>query len=381
MANLLTAGLAYDPYFYANAGLRALYKRLGMAFYVDRSIERDKASAKGSTVQVRRAQTFATAAMPIAEASFADVSPSYDNLVISEWRGQGFKLTDKEKTQTPESFIRDHINPVAAAIAERIDSDLSALALEVPWIVDDDATDPYKDFAAMRKVLFDNKAPVVLPEDYAYMTDGVLQQRYESNPTFVQANTAGEASLQRDGQLGIKFGMRIFPNQNAVTQPAGGITLTSPVATGVQAKGSSTLIIGGSTGSGTAKKGVVITITGDTQKYALKADVTVGASGFTASISPPLAQATAGAEVITFDQDAATSVGLAFHREAFALVMQPLEDAGPGILSATVQDPITGLSLRSRIWGSGGLGATIWALDALWGVKTLNPNLAVRLQI
>lgn len=381
MANLLTAGLAYNPFFYANEGLRVLFKRLGMAFYVDRSIEAQKGSAAGSTVQVRRAQTFSTAAMPIAEASFADVSPNYDNLVISEWRGQGFKLTDKEKSQTPEAFVRDHITPVAAAIAERIDADLAGLALEVPWVVDDDATDPYKDFANIRKLLFDNKAPIVNPADYAYMTDGVLQQRYESNPTFAQANTAGDAQLQREGQLGVKWGFRVFPNQSGVTQAAGGITLTSPVATGVQAKGSATLIIGGSTGSGTAKRGVVISIAGDPQKYALKADVVVGASGFTAEIVPNLQQATAGAEVITFDQDAATSVGLAFHREAFALVMQPLEDAGPGILSATVSDPITGLTLRSRIWGSGGLGATIWALDALWGVKTLNPNLAVRLQI
>lgn len=381
MANLLTSGLAYNPYFYVNAALMQLYKRLGMAFYVNRSIEAQKAGGPGDTVQVRRAQTFSTAAMPIAEASFADVSPNYDNLVISEWRGNGFKLTDKEKALTPEAFIRDHITPVAAAIAERIDADLCGLALEIPWIVDDDATDPYKDFPAIRKLLFDNKAPLVNPTDYSYMIDGVLQQRYESTPTFVQANTSGGNDLQRDGELGNKFGFRVFANQNTVVQAAGGITLTSPVATGVQAKGSSTLVIGGSTGSGTAKRGVVISIAGDPQKYTLKADVAVGSTGFTAQIVPNLQQATAGAEVITFDQDAATSIGLAFHREAFALVMQPLGDAGPGILSATVSDPITGLSLRSRIWGSGGLGATIWALDALWGVKTLNPNLAVRLQI
>jgi hypothetical protein len=84
---------------------------------------------------------------------------------------------------------------------------------------------------------------------------------------------------------------------------------------------------------------------------------------------------------VAFGQTTRTSIGLMFHREAFALVMQPLEDAGPGIISATVVEPTTGLTLRSRIWGSGGLGATIWALDALWGYKTLNPNLAVRLSI
>ena len=163
MANLLTSGLAYNPYFYAQEGLRVLFKRLGMAFYVKRDLAAGKGSGTGDTVQVRRAQTFTTQAMPIAVASFADVSPNYDNLVIDQWRGNGFKLTDKEKTLTPEAFVREHISPVANAIADRIDQDLASLALEVPWVVDDDATDPYKDFPAIRKMLFDNKAPIVNP--------------------------------------------------------------------------------------------------------------------------------------------------------------------------------------------------------------------------
>lgn len=382
MPNLLTAGLAYNPFFYANEALRVLYKRLGMAYYVDRSLERDKASAKGDTVQVRRAQTFATAAMPIAEGSFADVSPQYDNLVISEWRGQGFKLTDKEKTLTPEAFIRDHLTPVAASIAERIDQDLASLALEVPWIVEDDATTPTNDFAAMRRALFDNKAPLVNPADYAYMTDGVLQERYEKSATFVQANTAGEASLQRDGQLGIKFGFRIFPNQNAPTQAVGTLSDTTPITNGAFAKGVTSINLDDTAVTGILRRGCVLTIAGDPQKYAVKADVTAAANALNGvTISPPLAQDVADGVGVTVDQTAFTSTGLAFHREAFALVMQPLEEPGPGILSATVQDPITGLTLRSRVWGSGGLGATIWSLDALWGYKTLNPNLAVRLRI
>ncbi len=379
MANLLTAGLAYNPYFYAQEGLRVLYKRLGMAFYVDRSLERDKGSAKGDTVQVRRAQVFSSTAMPIAEASFADVSPTYDNLQISSWEGQGFKLTDKEKSLTPEAFVRDHLGPVANSIADKIDQNLCSLALETPWIVAADATNPYKDFPAFRKSLFDNKAPAFNASDYAYMTDGVLQQRYESDSTFFPAHSAGDASLQRDGQLGIKMGFRVFPNQNTTTYTTGTGALTSPVATA--AAGATSISITGSSGSGTLKKGTVLTITGHTQKYVVMADSAVAAGGTTATlISPPLTAALSGT-TIAFTQTSATSIGLAFHREAIALVMQPLEDAGPGILSATVTDPITGLSLRSRIWGSGGLGATIWALDALWGYKTLNPNLMVRVQI
>jgi hypothetical protein len=380
MANLLTAGLAYDPYFYANAGLRVLYKRLGMAAYVQRDLAAGKGSGTGSTVQVRRAQTFTTSAMPIAVASYADVSPNYDNLVIDQWRGNGFKLTDKERTLTPEVFIRDHIAPVANAIADRIDQDLASLALEVPWIVDDDATDPYKDFPAIKKMLFDNRAPMVNPSEYAYMTDGVLQQRYESNPTFVQANTAGNDALQRAGDLGDKFGFRVFANQNATTFTTGTPALTTPVCTPI--KGASSITITGTSGSGSYNRGTVLTIAGDTQKYAVKTTIAIGSTGPATPVEVvPNIQLTQGSVAVTNDSDSATSIGLAFHREAFALVMQPLEDAGPGIISATVVEPDTGLSLRSRIWGDGGTGVTVWALDALWGYKTLNGNLAVRLQI
>lgn len=377
MANLLTSGLAYNPYFYAVNGLRVLYSRLGMAFYVDRSLEKEKGAAPGDTVQVRRAQTFVAQSMPIAEASFADVTPNYDNLVINQWQGQGFKLTDKEKSLTPEQFIKDHITPVAVSISTLIDQNLASLTLEVPWEVAADGTNPYNDFPNGRKQLFTNKAPIVDPIDYSYMTDGVLQQRYESNPTFLQANTAGTDALQRAGQLGVKFGFKIFPNQNATTYTSGVGTLTSPVTT--PSKGSSSIVVTGTVPSGTYKRGTIIAITGDTQLYALQADVTA-ATSMTMNVVPNI-QLTQGSVAVAFTQTTRTSLGLQFHREAFALVMQPLQDAGPGILTSTAIDPITGLAVRARIWGSGGLGATIWCLDALWGYKTLNPNLAVRIGI
>ncbi len=218
MANLLTSGLWYNPYFYAQEGLRVLYKRLGLAFYVKRDLAAGKGSGTGDTVQVRRAQTFTAVNMPIAVASFADVNPQYDNLLIGSWMGQGFKLTDKEKTLTPEVFVRDHLAPVANSIADQIDQNLASLTLEVPWQQLGDATNPYKDFPNGRKILLDNKNPIITPAEYFYMTDSVLEARYETDPTFVQAQSdADSGDLQRTGQLGVKWGFRIFPNQNATT--------------------------------------------------------------------------------------------------------------------------------------------------------------------
>lgn len=376
MANLLTAGLAYNPYWYANEALRILYKRLGMALYVKKDLAAGKGSGTGDTVQVRRPQTFTTQQMPIAVASYADVTPQYDSVTIDQWRGNGFKLTDKEKTLTPAKFVEEHLAPVANGIADRIDSDLCALSLECPWQVVSTASAPYTDFAAGRKILLDNKNPNVNPSEWAYMTDSVLQSRYESDPTFAQAQSDAEGGqLQRAGQLGGKWGFNVFPNQNAVTKPTDSSTGGATV-TGVNAAGGSSINV--ATLTGTIKRGTTFTIAGFTQAYAVTADATAGT---VISISPKLQVATAGGEAITYDRTQRTSVGIMFHRDAFALINQELEPAGPGILSATVVEPFTGLTLRSRIGGDFGTGATIWALDALWTTKTLNPNMAVKVVI
>jgi hypothetical protein len=46
----------------------------------------------------------------------------------------------------------------------------------------------------------------------------------------------------------------------------------------------------------------------------------------------------------------------------------------------TVTDPQTGLSIRSRLYYEGNSSAVHVALDVLFGVKVLNPNMAVKLR-
>jgi hypothetical protein len=382
MANLLTAGLAYDPYFYASAALAQLNKRLGMAAFVHRAYEAEKGMEKGSTIRLRRPGKFVAQAMPIPEANAQDITPEYMDVTLSNWFGDVMGLTDKELSYTKEQVIAEHIDPLAIAMADKIDATLQALVLECPWSVAADGTTPINDFPNVRERFFLNLAPRI--GDYYYQLDNVLQKRYEQQAVFYQANTGVDSeTLQRDGFLGRKFGFTMYSNQNEPSYVTGTIALTSPIVSGLQAKGSTTLVISGSTGSGTATKGTIITITGDAQKYAITADVAVAAGGFTAAISPALQQDAPNSTVVSFDQTASSTIGAAFHRQAFALVMAPLSTVGNGlgIRMATMSDPITGLTLRTRVWASGGSAKVFVGIDALWGVKTLNPNLAVRIRI
>ncbi|MFQ5716627.1 MAG: P22 phage major capsid protein family protein [Nitrospinales bacterium] len=71
-----------------------------------------------------------------------------------------------------------------------------------------------------------------------------------------------------------------------------------------------------------------------------------------------------------------TTYNLAFHRNAFGLVMRPLNRNLPGSQVAVVD--YKGLGLRSAVWYEGKEKALYVSIDALYGLKTLNPNLAVQ---
>ena len=73
---------------------------------------------------------------------------------------------------------------------------------------------------------------------------------------------------------------------------------------------------------------------------------------------------------------------IAFFRNAFALAMAPLPTNARelGAKVETVTDPVTGLSIRSRIYYVGDSSEIHVALDVLYGVKTLDPNLVMRMR-
>lgn len=376
----------YNPVYFAQEALIQLEKSLGMASRVHRDFERERVSAGnslGDTINIRTPSTFTAASAPAASAQ--DVATGSTSITLDQWQEVKFKLTDKEIAYAGDRIISDHIRPAAYALADKIDSDLVALYKDVPWVTDLNAAGSVdvSDITNVRQVLFDNSVPLGDASMLHYMVDGALENEFLQQAAFTQQQGAGDAGVQSQlrGSLGVKFGLEVFANQNVATHGGSTPADAAGALTADIAKGGTAAAFDGVTNDHVFKQGDTFVIAGDTQRYALAADVTASGSGVAAStaITPGAAIAYSDDDVITFDITAKKQ-NLAFHRNAFALAFAPLptmaSQMGANVFTAT--DPVTGLSVRARMYYVGNDSEVHVALDVLYGVKTLDGNLACR---
>lgn len=374
MANNLNL---YDPLFYAQEALIQLDKALGMSGRVYRGLDQ-QSRGRGSVIQISRPSTFVAADAP---STAQDLTPEDISMTLSYWREVKFALTDKELTFSGERIINDHIRPAAIALADDVDQKLAARYADIPWSVSLSNPAIVSDITNARKVLFNNRVPM---GDLAMMVDGTLEAELLNISDFNRNDGGGEAAMdtQRRGFVGRKFGFDIFANQNVQTHTAGVSADATGTLTGAHAIGASTIAIAAITIGGTVKAGDTLVIAGNAQRYAITANATADGAGAIAAlaITPDLQAAYSNGAVVTIQLQSGVQ-NIAFHRNAFALGMAPLTTIGSqlGAKIETVTDPLTGLALRSRMFYDGNNSKVFVALDILYGVKTIDPNLAVRL--
>lgn len=372
----------YQPYFYANEALIQLEKALGMGVRVHRGFDEERrAFNKGEYINIRRPSTFAADDAPSAA---QDLKTGSVQIQLAYWREVKFKLTDKELALSEETLIDEHIAPAAYALAYDVDTKLAALYKDIPWYVDLNSTIAISDITNVYQVMFDNGVPMGNPNNLHYMMGGALQNGFQQLTAFNQYQGAGPTGVntQLSGSLGIKFGMECFGNQNVQSHTAGtcadatGAINNSP---GGYAAGATEIAINGVTDGGDWKVGDSFVIAGNSQRYAVTADVTFTGGAGTVKFTPALVAAAAHGAVVTGRVDTHVA-NMAFHRNAFALATAPLSTMGNelGAKIATVYNEKNGLSLRSRIYYVGNSSEVHVALDILYGVKTLDPNLACR---
>lgn len=365
----------YNEIFFAQEALIQLEKVLGMANRAYRGYEANP-QARGDTIQIRRPSTFTAQDAPATDSNLNTESVS---ITLNKWKEVKFSLTDKDLALTSEKIISDHIRPAAVAIADQIDQDMAALHTKIPWHSTMSSTPALADVTKVKKLMFDNKVPLRDESQLHFMIGGAEQMAFQNAMTTL---SNPQASGLRDGSLGRMYGFDVWANQNTPTHTSGTAADNAGVLSSATAKGDTSIALGSFEAAGTITIGDIITITGDPQQYVATANATAS-SGAIASLPvfPAIKQVNnSGAVVTVFLGGASKTQNLAFHTNAFALATAPLSDMGSqlGARIASIADPITGIALRSRLFYIGDSSTVKVALDVLYGVTVLDPNLAVR---
>lgn len=362
-------------------GLLALREQAVMPRLVNLDYSNESAQ-KGDTIDVPIPSSLTvsdTVPSNVLEAP-ADSAPTKVQISLNNWKKVNFHLTDKQLVDIDknEHFIPMQMSEAVRALSNQINLTVLQEFKGVYGFVGTSGTTPFgsnvTDATNARKVLNQQ----LCPRDNRRM---VLDFDAEANALalaeFQRVNESGDIGVKREGEIGRKFGFDIFTDDQVVTHTAGGSG--TPLVNGALAVGDTSVAIDGMSGTSGFVVGDVVTFAGHAQTYAITVAPNASSGAQTVTVSPAIKAIVADNASVT--KKASHTVNLAFHRDAFALAMRPLtsETAGDayGNNIVSMTDPVTGLSMRLEVYRQ--YKQVVYELDALWGVKLIRPEYAVRI--
>lgn len=361
----------------------------------------------GSTVNIRMPVDFTVT--DGATRSNQDVVEKNSNVVVDQRKHVSWKFSTQDLTLSVEEYSERYIKPAMIRLANTVDSALTGLYKYAYHAAGTAGTTPAT-FAAIGAVAqkmdevavpTDSRKLVLNPAAHWSMADA-LKGVY--SPKTVE-------DMIRRGYLGEVAGMEIFGDQNIKRHTKGTATGT-PLVNGASqnvtyaslTSGSSfwqsSLITDGWTASvtGILKAGDVFTIAGvyavnpiskestnALQQFTVISDVNSDGTGnATITVSPPIISSGVHQTVNSAPADnaeitvvATHAANMAFHKNAIALVTCPLEL--PDSAGFKARESHNGLSVRVVKDYDIDADEEIIRLDILYGVKMVDPRLAVRL--
>ncbi|MCF8012486.1 MAG: P22 coat protein [Clostridiales bacterium] len=335
----------------------------------------------GDTIQVIKPARYSTAdgSSTIASA-YNDIDESAVEVELDTQRAVPFNLSSKELSLNADDLQRQVIMPAAVALAEKINDSLASLYVDIPyWVGTSGATpDGLDDLANINKMLNKNRAP---RSERSFLMDWDAEAKFLQLETLAEVDKAGTNSALREAALGRVYGMLLAGDSDIQTHTAGGFAALDDVTITAGASGATSVELTSAGGVSTAKllEGDVFSI--DDYQFTVTADTDAASSGVvTVSIYPALPKAFGdftSADVTFADVTAgAHEANLAFQRDAFCFATAPLAPAVGGADSYTVS--YDGLSIRVVQDYDIDTDGNKWRMDVLYGVKTLYPELAVR---
>lgn len=401
------------PTIIAREALMRLENNLVMANLVYRAYENEYQSQPngnkiGATITIRKPVQYSLRSG--ATASMQDTTEGSTSITVDQQIGIDFQFRSDDLTLDITQFSERYLKDGLSKIANKIDSDLYALSLDVPnWVGTPGQTiNSFSDFGKAPQRMTelampeDDRKCVLSPADYWGMLTALPSLPANNGQT-------SEIALRR-AQLGQIAMVDTYQAQNVKTFTRGTATNTTPAVDGagqtssyatVKDTGTQSLVVKNAGNAVTYVAGDIFTIADvyavnpvskDTQSFLRQFVVTAAATSsaggaVTLTISPPIitsgayqtvSAAPADSALLTILGSASTSYpqNIFFCKNAFALCMVPMDLPEGAALKA--RETYKGLSIR--LVGDYDIinDMNMWRLDVLYGVKTIYPGIAVR---
>lgn len=408
------ANSVLTPSIIAKEATMILENELGMAKSVYRGYEKEFSNSVngyrvGDTITIKKPTDFTV--RDGATASIQDVTEGSTSITVNKQKGIDFQFSSLELTLDIKELSERVIKPAMVQLANQVDRDLLALYKNVPqWVGTPGQTvNSFADFAKAPERLDTTAVPMGDRTAFLSPSDhwGLV-----GNQTGLYVERIANGAY-REGSLGNIGGVGTFMTQNIQTHTVGVATGTPLVNGGSQTSTyasvkdtmTQTLNTDGWTNSttGILKAGDVFTIAGvydvnpvtkatlpHLKQFVVTADADSGASTGPAALTIYPAIIVSGAfqnvSAAAADNAAITVLGtggtgyaqnLVFHKNAFALAMVPMV-APPGAVDVA-RESYKGTSVRIIPYYDGTNDVSKWRADILYGVKAVDPRLAVRL--
>jgi hypothetical protein len=397
----------------AKAAVGVLENELTMAGLVYRGYE-DEFDKKingytvGDTITIRKPTDFTVRSTIVA--SPQDTTEGKLTLQINQVAGVDFKFTSQQLTLNIAQLTERVIQPAMVQIANAIDIAVMNLYTDIPQWVGTPGTN-IQSFAGFAKGLQNldqrsvpggNRSAILAPADYWAMAGSqtALFSQQINNKSY------------REGAIGMVGGADTYMSQNAptfTTGPKGGTPVVNGAAqnTTYDTTGANTqaLITNGWTAAAAARVAVgdVFTIAGVfdvnpvtkvvlpiLKQFVVAPGSTLASDGsgnLTITIAPQIissgafqnvSAAPANSAALTFVGTGSTaySNALMFDKNAFALCMVPMVRPPGSVDCSRVSK--NGISIRVIPYYDGTNDVSNWRLDCIFGTKTIDRRLAVR---
>lgn len=339
------------------------------------------ARAFGDTIDVPIPASQEAVAVTPAEVPPAPASktPTKVQISLDQWYKTDFHMTDKQVLEVDgnATFIPMQTSEALKALANKINQNIFSHYTGVFGYVGTAGTTPFStDSTAAVDAGTTLNVQLAPPGDRRGVLNFSAEGAAKKLAAFQDVDKAGSTGVKLDGMLGRQFGIQWYADHHVPNHTAGTASGATTDSTGY-ALGATSVTLA-SAGTGSILVGDIITFAGDDQTYTVTEGDASVAGGGDISFYPGLKVAiTTAPTAITLK--ASHAVNLAFHRDAFAFVMRPLEstDFGLGNIVRSMTDPVSGVSLRLEV--SRQYKQTAWTFDALWGAKLVRPEYAVRI--